>query len=179
MKHAVDVGNLTFHFVNDDSFLVYDETDFHKKRSNQSNKGMDIVCVSGPETSQAWYLEVKDFRIITQVPKYQNLTDIPATTVKKYVDTRLGISQLISRPEFAPHDKFAAIVFACTHDFITLHLEPHSMDRSYMFPHAVRANIQQKIKTLLYQHSLTAYVNILNAELSAKYSLPWTVTSKT
>ena len=178
VSNIVEVENMYFHFLDSSEFLAYDKTAFHAQRSNRSIKAVDIVCLCLQENRHAWYIEVKDFRVITQAPNPSNLENLHVTLVKKYEDTRDGLITLSTNSEVTPEVVFAEKAMQCDTDFIALHLEPHDHNKSLMFPYAVRTKIRQKVKILLHQKNIKAYVNILNIQTTLSHALPWVVTSK-
>jgi hypothetical protein len=177
-SNIVEVENLIFHFSESSEFLAYDKTAFQAQRSNLAFKAVDVVCLCLQAEKHAWYIEVKDFRVITQRPNPSNLENLHKTLVKKYEDTRNGLSILKDYSGDTTEVAFAREAMQCNTDFIALHLEPHEYDKSLMFPYAVLSKIRQKVKILLHQKNLKAYVNILNIQTTSINELPWIVTSK-
>lgn len=174
MTQTLREGNLAFHFDHSVRVLHYDRSRFHASRSH-SKKAVDIVCTA-PSISDSFYIEIKDFRVITSPPKHSNLQEIHTTVVQKYEDTKNGLEDLRQQTQYAPDDQFATLALAATKDIIALHLEPHAHLSSYMFPKARIANITQQTNSILYQKQLSVKVICLNMATTNENQLPWTVT---
>ena len=177
MSQTIQERNILFHFDPSVQVMKYDDSRFYiNGPKRQGRKGVDFICLCSTTNSNTFYIEVKDFRIITSKPKSANLQDIHLTVVKKYEDTLHGLSSLSVSSQFAPDDDFARNALSATDKILVLHLEPHVQISTYMFPVTVVAQILQQTKNLIAQKNLVAEVKYLNAAITNRLQLHWTVT---
>ena len=135
---------------------------------------VDVVAHDTRAAEIAWYIEAKDYRVITTPPEPSKLAELPETIRKKVqgtLDSLPVVAAASADPAAASHAR--RVLDAHTRR-VVLHLEPHPPDGAHRALFAgLEANVLPRRKQLLREVDPDPLV--LNIARTPRAGVPWTV----
>lgn len=173
-------GNLHFSFASNWRISRYEKwKHFLHVRQPLGDSAVDIVAFRKAKNSpDLWFLEVKDFRILTGEPNAKNdRENLPGKVVRKAADTLAGLREAEDHAENHAERGFAAEAIRHSPVRLVLHLEPFRGPGKLFPEQPRRANVLQKMKQIIREEQIGLDPQPLVVDLtsSAKANVPWTV----
>ena len=135
-------------------------------------KAVDVVAVE-PNRQTAWFIEGKDFRVITNPPKRSNIGGLAQTMAQKVRDSLDGLADAAINAQVASEKGHATAALSMANRRVVLHLEPHTGAHTALFPSNFSANVYQSLKQLL--RTIDPNAQVLNIANTPAAGVPWTV----
>ena len=169
---SIPVDNLIFDFDPGVDAEPYDL--WQHARSLQGKKALDVVAIEdSAKPSSVWLIEAKDFRIITHPPKPANLVGLPETVAQKVRDTLEGLQDASVSAVNAIERQHAGKALSAGAKRVVLHLEPHAIPLSTLFPRGYPAVVWQKLRQLV--HVIDPNPLVLSIATTPSADVPWQV----
>jgi len=170
----VDVDSLRFSFRPRIVAEKYDDWNYYQKvlRVERNLKAVDVVAVR--VLTEAWLIEAKDFRMITQPPAPANLAGLAQTVNAKVRDSLTGLGLAAGSADRDSERRHAQWAVAAGERRVVLHLEPHSGPHSRLFPQRFAASVLQSLKQLV--KDVDSRPKVLCIANTAQANVPWNVT---
>ncbi|MBU0551511.1 hypothetical protein KKB55_08395 [Myxococcota bacterium] len=171
----VQVEHLVFDFSAGVAPFQYEQSGAVVAGWPNGSKVVDVIATdakSGAVT--AWFIEVKDFRIIMQPPKPANLQKLAQTVERKVRDSLSGVKAVAASSANCAAQKHAAVASRAAHRRVVLHLEPYGGGpHSFLFPHGFAANVLMKLQSQV--RDIDPKPLVLRVSTTPKAGVPWSV----
>ena len=169
---TLSVDNFQFTFEPTVTAQCYDQWQHYAAIHNVQG-GLRAVDVVAVEQAVTWFIEAKDFRIITNPPRRSNLTGLPQTVADKVTDTITGLGDAALNAGNATERDHARDALAAPVRRIVLHLEPPIGQHSALFPTGFTVSVLQKLKQLI--RAIDQNPLVLSIANTPVAGVPWTV----
>ena len=172
----VQVEQLTFDFAVGVLPFQYEKAGAVVNGWPAGSKVVDVVASDATGAAAvAWFIEAKDFRIITYPPRPVNLTGLPQTVNKKVRDTITGMAAVGASSNDPAAKAHATATLPLARRRIVLHLEPHPPGggHSYLFPRGFAASVLMKLRQLM--KDIDRNPLVLDLARTPAAGVPWTV----
>jgi hypothetical protein len=170
----LQVGQVFFAFSANIDAQIYDTWQHYISVWNAGGRGqkaVDMVAVENGVISVSWFIEVKDFRVITSPPKPCNIAGLAGTVAQKVNDTLAGLRHAANNAQSQLERTHARNAIAASRQRIVLHLEPHAGTHTHLFPSGFPANVLQKLKQLA--GNIDTHPLVLDIASTPRAGVPW------
>ena len=168
----IEIGTLIFHFNDGSEVVEYDKCALYIDHQ-QGRCAVDLIFLASQNS--LFFIEVKDFSVITTLPKTKNLwfSDIDKKTIHSR-DT-VATADLQKYPEIK---KFQEQLLKNEKECCVAHAEINRDSHSYLFPHNYHSIILQSMRNQLLPFFPEMEFFAIDREIHSRLSLPWNVTRK-
>lgn len=141
-------------------------------------RGVDLLVLV-PDASGVprdhWFVEVKDFRVITTPPRPSNLTKLGATVAQKVLDTHACLQDAAAHASVPEEAQFSQDALAAPSTHVVLHIETYpggEHSRLFPAPAVLAANVKGTLARELFAFGATLRVCLGGSDMRG---YPWAV----